>query len=445
MLLKKIKMQISAVCLLLVVALCLPMIPAEAAPSGVTALSYVVMDAESGQVLFGKSMDTQYDPASITKIMTLALACEKAQGDWSVEVTVSYEDVASIANTGSSHIALQVGEVITLEDALYAVMISSANDAANVLASYVGGDIEGGVAAMNAQVEALGLENTHFENPHGLTGDTHKVSASDMAEILRWAMEQEGFMALFTRTEMYTMSPTNLQEEYRYFSISDSVRIGSSKYYVEEVVGAKTGYTDASRYTYACVAESDGRTFIIVTLHSEEKTERYADVSILVDYAFDHFTAVEIPASGETFTIDVYGGYEKLGEATASVVGTSVYLYDGIGADTVTCTYEMDEQYIVGSPYYGVAIYNLPASGNQEGFSIAVPLQVSNVDAVVQSNIGISLPAMAALLPNISSHTAVNVGFVLLFIVAAVVVVFFFVRALRPRKKRKYQRVHRYY
>ncbi len=432
------------ICLVLIVAICLPLVPVSAAPS-VSALSYVVMDAETGQILFGQNMDAQYDPASITKIMTVALACEKAQGDWDVALTVSYEDIASIANTGSSHIALQEGEVISLEDALYAVMMASANDAANVLAAYVGGDIEGGVAAMNAQVEALGLENTHFDNPHGLTSDTHKVTAVDMAEILRWAMEQPGFMTLFTNNEMYIMDPTNKQEETRYFSLSDSVRIGSSKYYVPEVIGSKTGYTDASRYTYAAVGESDGRTFICVTLHSEEKVDRYNDAKTLFDYAFAHFTKVEIPGSGETFDLEIYGGNAKLGEGEVTAAGLSLYLYDGMGADTVTCTYEMDEQYIIGGNYQAAAVYTLPATSEQEGFTYAVPMTISGVDTVVKANVGIGLAATESLLPQVSKAVGAGIIVAILAVLAVVFVVVWFLRKRPAKRKSRYQRVHRYH
>lgn len=419
----------------------MPLVPVSAAPS-VTSLAYVVMDADSGQVLFGQNMDTQYDPASITKIMTAALACEKAQGDWDVELTVTYEDVSSIANTGSSHIALQVGEVISLEDALYAVMMASANDAANVLASYIGGDIDGGVAAMNAKVEELGLENTHFDNPHGLTSDTHYVSAVDMAEILCWAMEQPGFMELFTCNETYIMSSTNLQSDERYFSLSDSVRIGSSKYYVSEVIGSKTGYTDASRYTYASVGQSDGRTFICVVLHSEEKVDRYNDAKTLFEYAFAHFTKVEIAADGQTLAVDVYGGNEKLGEASASATGTSFYLYDGLGAETITCAYEIDDTYIIGAEYHALAVYTLPATSNQEGFSIEVPMSISNVDAIIAANVGISLPVTATLLPHMKSG-GVFLLLVLLVLAGAIASGFFLLRK-RKKNKSRYARVRHY-
>ncbi len=298
---------------------------------------------------------------------------------------------------------------------------------------------------MNAQVEALGLENTHFDNPHGLTSDTHKVTAADMAEILRWAMEQPGFMTLFTNNEMYIMDPTNKQEETRYFSLSDSVRIGSSKYYVPEVIGSKTGYTDASRYTYAAVGESDGRTFICVTLHSEEKADRYNDAKTLFDYAFAHFTKVEIPGSGETFDLEIYGGNAKLGEGEVTAAGLSLYLYDGIGADTVTCTYEMDEQYIIGGNYQAAAVYTLPATSEQEGFIYAVPMTISGVDTVVKANVGIGLAATESLLPQVSKAVGAGIIVAILAVLAVVFVVVWFLRKRPAKRKSRYQRVHRYH
>ena len=154
-------------------------------------------------MLAQQNMDEELHPASITKVMTLGLACQKAQGNWDgVKLTVSHEDVYSLAGTDSSHIALQEGEEVPLQDALYGTMIASANDGANLLAEYFGGGtIEGGVAAMNAQVEALGLEHTHFANPHGISNDDHYTSCYDMAQILRWALEQPGFETVFTRNE----------------------------------------------------------------------------------------------------------------------------------------------------------------------------------------------------------------------------------------------------
>lgn len=258
------------------------------------------MDADTGLVLAQQNMNKRLHPASITKVMTLGLACQQAQGQWEdVSLTVSHEDVYSLAGTDSSHIALQVGEQVPLTDALYATMMASANDGANLLAEYFGGGtIAGGVAEMNAQVEKLGLKNTHFANPHGISADDHYTSCYDMAQILRWALTQPGFETVFTRREMYTMEPTNIQPVTRYFSQQDAMRIGSSRYSVPSIQGSKIGYTNIARYSYVCLAEQNGVRLICVTMESQLKPDKYRDVKALLDYAFSTWTSYTPLAEG---------------------------------------------------------------------------------------------------------------------------------------------------
>ena len=255
------KKQIAVLCAVL---LCLltAFVPgaAAAAPALTTTEAYCIMDADTGLVLEQQNMDEELHPASITKVMTLGLACEKAQGQWEdVKLTVSHEDVYSLAGTDSSHIALQEEEEVPLTDALYATMMASANDGANLLAEYFGGGtIADGVAAMNAQVKELGLQHTHFANPHGISDEDHYTSCYDMAQILRWALTQPGFEPLFTRNEMYTMAPTNVQPVTRYFHQQDKMRVASSRFYIPAILGSKIGYTNIARYSYVCLAEQNG-------------------------------------------------------------------------------------------------------------------------------------------------------------------------------------------
>jgi hypothetical protein len=207
-------------------------------------------------------------------------------------------------------IALQEGEEVPLTDALYATMMASANDGANLLAEYVGeGTIADGVAKMNARVEELGLAHTHFANPHGISDEDHYTSCYDMAQILRWALEQPGFEQVFTRNEMYTMQPTNIQPVTRYFSQQDKMRIGSSRYYISSILGSKLGYTNTARYSYACLAEQNGIRLICVTMQSELSTDKYNDMRTLLDYAFSTFTGyTDLPAQGITAPLSVVGG-----------------------------------------------------------------------------------------------------------------------------------------
>ncbi len=183
---------------------------------------------------------------------------------------MSHEDVTRWQAPIPATSPLLEGEEVPLTDALYATMMASANDGANLLSEYFGdGTIAGGVAAMNAQVAELGLKHTHFANPHGISDEDHYTSCYDMAQILRWALEQPGFEQVFTRNEMYTMDPTNIQPVTRYFSQQDKLRIGSSRYHITSVKGSKLGYTNTARYSYACLAEQNGVRLICVTMQSE--------------------------------------------------------------------------------------------------------------------------------------------------------------------------------
>ena len=145
------KKQIAALCAVLL-WVCTVLLSAQAAGPALTATeAYCIIDADTGLVLAQQNMNEELHPASITKVMTLGLACEKAQGNWEdTKLTVSHEDVYSLAGTDSSHIALLEGEEVPLTDALYATQMASANDGANLLAEYFGGGtIADGVEKMN--------------------------------------------------------------------------------------------------------------------------------------------------------------------------------------------------------------------------------------------------------------------------------------------------------
>ncbi|MGN0706710.1 MAG: D-alanyl-D-alanine carboxypeptidase family protein [Faecalibacterium sp.] len=369
---------------------------AAAAPSLPNTEAYCIIDADTGLVLAQKNMDKELHPASITKVMTLGLACEKAQGVWDgVSLTVSHEDVYSLAGTDSSHIALQVGEQVPLTDALYATMMASANDGANVLAEYFGGGtIEDGVAAMNAQVEELGLERTHFANPHGISSSDHYTSCYDIAQILRWALEQPGFETLFTRNKTYTMQPTNLQTVTRYFSQQDLMRVGSSRYYISSILGSKIGYTNIARYSYVCLAEHNGVRLICATMQSNMKLDKYNDVRALLDYAFSTWTHyTELPAGSASAQLEVVGGGETLGTVTVTDPGVTLLLADGLTAQDVEITLELPQRYTLGTTQELYAVYTIRGGSAQETTSARVKAQVEGLAAVLEQSAGRSLPA----------------------------------------------------
>ncbi len=432
---KKLTAALCAV--LLVLCVCLPGASA-AGPALSATRAYCIVDADTGLVLAQQNMNEELHPASITKVMTLGLACEKAQGNWDgVKLTVSHEDVYSLAGTDSSHIALREGEEVPLVDALYATQMASANDGANLLAEYFGGGtIEGGVAKMNEQVEELGLAHTHFANPHGISDEDHYTSCYDMAQILRWALEQPGFEDVFTRSEMYTMQPTNVQPVTRYFSQQDKMRIGSSRYHISSILGSKIGYTNTARYSYACLAEQDGVRLICVTMQSELSTDKYNDVRTLLDYAFSTFTNdVELPGGSVTAPLSVAGGGESLGTVTVSDPGVWLLLADGLSAKDVTVSLELPETYVLGTEPEVYAVYTIRGGTKQESTSVRVKAEISGLTELLEASTGTELEAAKAVQPK--GRALWLLGISLGSTVAAAAVTFFIVRLLAKRKKRR--------
>ena len=157
--------------------LCTALSAGAVGPALTTTEAYCIIDADTGLVLAQQNMNEELHPASITKVMTLGLACQKAQGNWDgVKLTVSHEDVYSLAGTDSSHIALREGEEVPLQDALYGTMIASANDGANLLAEYFGGGtIEGGVAAMNYSISDTAEFGEYVSGPRVLPHEETKA------------------------------------------------------------------------------------------------------------------------------------------------------------------------------------------------------------------------------------------------------------------------------
>ena len=379
--------------------LCTALSAGAVGPALTTTEAYCIMDADTGLVLAQQNMNEELHPASITKVMTLGLACQKAQGNWDgVKLTVSHEDVYSLAGTDSSHIALREGEEVPLQDALYGTMIASANDGANLLAEYFGGGtIEGGVAAMNAQVQALGLEHTHFANPHGISGNDHYTSCYDMAQILRWALTQPGFETIFTRLEMYTMAPTNVQPVTRYFSQQDKMRLSYSRYYIPAIRGSKIGYTNIARYSYVCLAEQNGVRLICVTMQSEMKTDKYNDVRTLLDYAFARYTGyTDLPSQGLTGEV---GGGGALGKVTVTDPGVRLLLADGVTAGDVSVSLELPERYVLGTSPEVYAVYTVNGGDKQESTSVRVPAVLTGLDALLEANAGRELDTASDLKP----------------------------------------------
>ena len=295
------RLVLAVLCCLLVLAAALP-----ARAEGdlqLASQAAVLMDADTGVVLYEKNMhDTMY-PASITKIMTAMLAVQHLEPEQ--VLTVSQTAVNAVPRT-SSHISLQAGERLTVQDALYAIGMESANDAANVLAEAVSGSLEAFAAEMTRQAQALGAMNTHFANANGLPDSQHFTTAYDMALITAAALKQEGLATYFS-TVNYTFPATNLSAARR-FSNKDRLLPGG-QYHYEGVLMAKTGWTTSAQGTFAAVVKQGDTTLVAITLKSPLLEDKYRDTHKLMDYGFTHYSAVKV--SGEQVTAQL-----SLGEYT---------------------------------------------------------------------------------------------------------------------------------
>ena len=256
----------------------------EDTPPEVFSDSYVVMDLDTSQVLIEKNMDKQEYPASITKIMTLALALEN--GELTDEITVCKDCIAGFTSE-DAHIALKEGEEISLRDAVYATHLMSANDAANVVAHHIGGSIPDFVDMMNQKAKEIGCKNTHFENPNGMPKENHLTTAYDMALITKYALSVPGFEDVFNSTQ-YVMKKTNKTPEERNFGTFHYM-VTTSAFSYNGALGGKLGWTKPAGHTIVTTASRSGINLVCVAMKSTNKFEKYKDTTALFDYCFDNF------------------------------------------------------------------------------------------------------------------------------------------------------------
>ncbi|UXH44590.1 D-alanyl-D-alanine carboxypeptidase [Rossellomorea vietnamensis] len=245
-----------------------------AAPS-VSSQKAILMDQETGRVLYEKDAHTQSRIASITKIMTAILAVESGKMDQ--EVTVSQ----NAAGTEGSSLYLKAGEKIKLEDLVYGLMLRSGNDGAVAIAEFVGGSLDGFVYMMNEKAKEIGMENTHFSNPHGLDDhEDHYSTAYDMAVLTRYSMENDRYKEI-AGTKVHT-APNPDEKWDRKWKNKNRLLTELYKY----STGGKTGYTKLAKRTLVSTASKDGENLIAVTLNGPDD---WNDHIGMFEYGFKHY------------------------------------------------------------------------------------------------------------------------------------------------------------
>ena len=256
----------------------------------------VLVENNTGKILYEKNSTEKMYPASTTKIMTAILVLENC--NLSDIVTVS---ASALDNIPSGYVTcnLQVGEELSVENLMYALMVPSANDAACVLAEHVGGSIQGFSNMMNSKALELGCTNTHFVNPNGIHDDAHYSTAYDMYLIADYAIKNPSLKKFITATT-YTLPATNKypNTDRVLKTTNQLINPDSENYFYEYAIGIKTGYTSQAGNCLLSMSSRDGLEFITVTLGGSATSSglnaRYIDTKELFNYAYDNFTLTKL-------------------------------------------------------------------------------------------------------------------------------------------------------
>ena len=351
--------RLQCICMTLILSVCLVtgirmnMVQSLAANGpDVCAPCYVVMNAATGELICEKNMNVQCYPASITKIMTAMVVYEQLSAEQLNDVlTFSYDAVNTNLDIRSTTLdpTAKEGEQMTVNDALHGMMMPSANECANALAEYVAGSNAAFAELMNQKAEELGLENTHFVNPHGIDDENQYVSCYDMAVIMRAAIQIPECRELLGCVN-YTIPATNLSQQRELTAGHGYV---NGEYAYEGVICGKGGKTVLAKRTLVTCVDRDGIELIAVVLNDEE-SRAYFDTQVILDFSFGYLKG-EIeevnwePMDKEIWPIDTAGLYEYCNTCYAKVE-------DGLDENTKLHTSGLwDNWYVV--EYNGVTCF----------------------------------------------------------------------------------------
>ena len=270
----------------------------------------LLINLDTGDVMYSKNADKQLVPASLTKIMTAVLVLEQFQNDIpalsTTYVSGGYECFDDIFGLGASTADIRVYEKVSYKDLLYALMLRSACEAANIIAVNIGGSLQSFVEMMNLKAAQLGMENTHFTNAHGLFWENHYTTASDLAKLTQYAMTLPLFTQIAT-SESYWMEETSYHEA-RLISHTNTMmsKANGGEYYYEYVKGIKTGTLDESGRCLVSTAYKDGYSYLLVTLGAPQYDENgrsvmynFIDAKNIYEWAFNTFEYTTIISGTE--------------------------------------------------------------------------------------------------------------------------------------------------
>lgn len=267
-------------------------------PAGpaIGAESAILLEANTGVILYAKNIDRKMYPASTTKLMTCLLAAQNCQMDEIVKF--SHDAVFSI-EPGSSNIGIDEGQSMPMEECLYGILVASANEVANAVAEHVAGSMDAFAEMMNEKAAELGCKNTHFVNAHGLFNENHYTSAYDLAIIAK-AFFQNELLSKIGNTPSHHFKATSTQPDDFIQRNKHQLITGEIAY--EGIKGGKTGYTDEARQTLVTCAEQNGMKLICVVM-KEESPDQFYDTIKLFDYGFANFSVVNVAENETRYSI----------------------------------------------------------------------------------------------------------------------------------------------
>lgn len=250
-----------------------------------------MIEKETGDIVYQRNAETKMYPASTVKIMTAILTLENSN---LTDIATVSQNAISLVPAGYSRSNIVVGENLSIQDLLYALLLPSGNDSANVLAEHIGGNIDNFVIMMNQKAMDIGCLNTNFTNPNGVHDENMYTTALDLALIAQYAMNISQFRTIVS-TDTYTLPATNAYPNSdRTFTNSNHLIVPSSSHYYEYATGIKTGYTNPAQNCLVASAMKDNLEFIVVILGSTESNfgnqAKFVDAQTLFEFGFTYYS-----------------------------------------------------------------------------------------------------------------------------------------------------------
>ncbi|MCD7864235.1 MAG: D-alanyl-D-alanine carboxypeptidase [Lachnospiraceae bacterium] len=408
----------------------------------------ILIEAETGTILYEKNMHQQMYPASITKILTCLIAEEEGNLDDSVTFT---QEVLDTIPADSSRIWVNAGESLTLDECLQAILIASANDVAAGVAEYIAGSLDEFADLMNERAAELGCEDSHFANPHGYHDENHYTSAYDMAQIARAFFSVDLLCTYSSSTTLHLYPSAGRDVET--LENSKNQLLSGRTYEYEYLVGSKTGFTDQAGQTLVSCAQKDGMRLICVVMNAESP-QQYVDTIELFEFGFNYFSTVNISENDTTYVsgissydVDVI---DVLGDSTPLLsMDTDAFVVLPNGADFLSVssyiTLAEEEESGLATVHY---LYDGHAVGSARIYMNVSETESAAAATTAGENVG-ELEAEQAVISKESEEPAagrrvlfINIRNLLIAVIVIAAIGFFFYFFRKPIRRRLTIRMH---